>query len=190
MCVTVIWYGRWRSVALRRWVSAKSYKRPLTHFHSYFPCCRVVDDYCYPYVRSNSPRPGKCLLPRSHYLLQAAKRCPFPGSPIRVYRAAPPYTITPTVSITRPTSTVCVRKFYSPSWRKMKFLKTKNFKEYFTVTCIFWAQKSMPNHRLWQSLPLKNKFQNTSNGKGGEIFWLTLYTHFQTKLCSPFSLHP
>ena len=61
-------------------------------------CYSIVDDYCYPFVSSNSPRTGKCLLPRSHYLLQAAKRCPFPGSPVRVYRAAPPYTVTPTVS--------------------------------------------------------------------------------------------
>jgi len=59
----------------------------------------LVDDYCYPYVTSNSPRPGKCLLPRSYYRLQSTKRCPFPGAPVRVYRAAPPYTVSPTVSI-------------------------------------------------------------------------------------------
>jgi len=65
--------------------------------------CRIVDDYCYPYVVSRSPRPGgRCPLPRSHYLLAAAKRCPFPGSPVRVYRAAPPYTVSPAVSIPRP----------------------------------------------------------------------------------------
>ena len=64
--------------------------------------CRIVDDYCYPYVRDSvsAARPGaRCPLPRSHLLLAAAKRCPYPGSPVRVYHAAPPYTVSPTVSI-------------------------------------------------------------------------------------------
>ena len=69
---------------------------------------RIVDDYCYPYVVSSSPRPGRCLLPRSHYRLVAAKRCPFPGSPVRVYRASPPYTVSPTVSISYTSWGSCV----------------------------------------------------------------------------------